>query len=92
MLCAKGGCVAVCGDVKALIRHVWMDHDVDELVQDEDIVEVVEDLRRRRDSLLSFTESTRNGSRRSVSVGPGKKARRRGEVIETFEVYPGRRD
>jgi hypothetical protein len=60
----------ICGDVKALIRHVWMDHSVSELEEEKDILEPVEDTRRRRDSLMSFTEPRRSDSRRSISVGP----------------------
>ena len=42
VLCARGtGAVeTVCGDVKALVRHVWEDHDADELLADRDIEEV----------------------------------------------------
>ncbi|KAF2199024.1 hypothetical protein GQ43DRAFT_465140 [Delitschia confertaspora ATCC 74209] len=32
----------VCGDVKALVRHIWIDHSVAELKSEEDIVEVIE--------------------------------------------------
>jgi hypothetical protein len=61
----------VCGDVGALVRHVWMDHEVHELKHEEDILEVVDDVRRRRrDSLMSFTEPKRSIDRRSASVGP----------------------
>jgi hypothetical protein len=36
----------VAGDVKALVRHVWMEHGVGELEGDEDVREVVDDGRR----------------------------------------------
>lgn len=83
----------VCGDVKALIRHVWMDHDAMELELEEDAVEVVEDaVGRKRDSGMSFTES--RGSRRSASLGPsGGLGRRRYERgVETLEGRPRRED
>ncbi|KAF2273641.1 uncharacterized protein EI97DRAFT_383206, partial [Westerdykella ornata] len=72
VLCSKRGNVdTICGDVKALVRHVWMDHEVSELDAEGDIVEVVEDVRRRRDSLMSFTEARGSIERRSTSVGHG---------------------
>lgn len=82
----------VCGDVKALVRHVWMDHSVKELDREEDILEVVEEGDRRRDSGASFSEP-RRGSRRSVSLGPGKGRRRVVErEVETLEIRSPRRD
>ena len=74
----------VCGDVKALIRHIWMDHDAVELEDDQDVKEVAEKrFRTRRDSGMSFTES-----RRSASLGPSRNhGRRRYErEVETLEV------
>lgn len=59
----------VCGDVKALIKHVWEDHSIGELKHEEDITEVVELVDRRRDSGLGYSTSRRS-SRRSASLGP----------------------
>lgn len=98
VLCSKSANVdTVCGDVKALIRHVWIDHSAVELDLEEDVEEVVEKSnRRRRDSMLSFTEPPRRGDRRSVSLGPSRgKASRRSTVereVETIEIRPLRRD
>jgi hypothetical protein len=62
----------VCGDVKALIKHIWEDHSVAELKHEEDITEVVELCSdRRRDSGLGH--STSRSSRRSASVGPSSR-------------------
>jgi uncharacterized protein YqeY len=79
VLCSNDSNIeTVCGDVNALVRHVWMDHGANELKHEEDIVEVVTDVRKRRDSLMSFTESRRSSDRRSASVGPrGGRSRRR---------------
>jgi hypothetical protein len=67
--------------VKALVRHIWMDHDAGELEVEQDVQEVVEKKAgSRRDSAMSFTES--RGSRRSVSVGPSRHRRREGETLE----------
>jgi hypothetical protein len=72
----------VCGDVKALVRHIWMDHDAGELAIEQDVVEVVEKKEdSRRDSGMSFTES--RGSRRSTSLGPSRHRRRE---VDTLEV------
>lgn len=85
--------VCVCGDVKALVRHVWMDHRVAELDAEGDIVEVVESVGRRRDS-ISFTEGRRVSDARSRSVGPSKGGGRREFVSDrdSFEVLSRRRD
>lgn len=98
VLCSRSGSVdTVCGDVKALIRHVWMDHEVPELDAEGDIVEVVEDVRRRRDSLLSFKEERRGWDRRSTSVGPSRrKSLRRPDVSdersENVRIWTSRGD
>ncbi|KAF2031244.1 hypothetical protein EK21DRAFT_63603, partial [Setomelanomma holmii] len=70
VLCSDHSNVAsVCGDVKALIRHIWEDHSVAELKHEEDMTEVVElAVDHRRDSGLGH--STSRGSRRSASMGP----------------------
>jgi len=43
VLCADSGSVnTVCGDVKALVKHLWSDHTIRDLKHEEDIVEVIE--------------------------------------------------
>ena len=43
VLCSHSNDVdTVCGDVKALVRHIWIDHSVRELKEEEDIVEVID--------------------------------------------------
>lgn len=76
VLCSRHADVdTVCGDVKALIKHIWEDHGVGELKHEEDITEVVELAPdRRRDSGLGH--STSRGSRRSASLGPNSWGRR----------------
>jgi hypothetical protein len=82
VLCSRhASCVSVCGDVKALIKHIWEDHTVAELKHEEDVTEVVELVRRdsvagerRRDSGIGYSAS--RGSRRSASLGPTRSGRR----------------
>jgi hypothetical protein len=76
VLCSRHADVdTVCGDVKALIKHIWEDHGVSELKHEEDITEVVELAPdRRRDSGLGH--STSRSSRRSASLGPSSRGRR----------------
>jgi hypothetical protein len=94
VLCSRSGSVdTVCGDVKALIRHVWMDHNADELELEEDVAEVVDkNVDRRRDS--GFGSGYSSSSRRSVSLGPsrGRGRRRYDKEVESYEVRPSRRD
>jgi hypothetical protein len=78
VLCTRhADCDTVCGDVKALIKHIWEDHNVGELKHEEDITEVVEigGGDKRRDSGLGH--STSRGSRRSASLGHGSHRRSR---------------
>lgn len=86
--------VAICGDVKALVKHIFEDHNTKELKSEEDITEVVELAlgERRRDSGL--VHSTSRSSRRSTSVS----SRRRGSrphvydrEVEAIEVNLPRR-
>lgn len=93
-LCTKHSNVGtVCGDVKALVRHVWMDHTASELETDEDIVPVLDGVDRRRDSGASFADQRKGSSRRSMSLGPGKGRRRIIErEVETLEIRSPRRD
>ncbi|KAH6518189.1 hypothetical protein HBI81_176050 [Parastagonospora nodorum] len=76
VLCSRHADVdTVCGDVKALVKHIWEDHGVGELKHEEDITEVVELAPdRRRDSGLGH--ATSRGSRRSASLGPNSWGRR----------------
>ncbi|KAF2192795.1 hypothetical protein K469DRAFT_694838 [Zopfia rhizophila CBS 207.26] len=73
VLCSKSASVdTVCGDVKALVRHVWMDHRVGELELEEDIAEVVEQVGgRRKDS--GFGRGAGVARSRSVSLGPWRR-------------------
>ncbi|KAF2877017.1 hypothetical protein BDV95DRAFT_643736, partial [Massariosphaeria phaeospora] len=89
ILCSRADAgETVCGDVKALIRHVWMDHDVGELELEEDVGELVEKVHsQRRDSGMSFSES--RGSRRSASLGPSRRGRRKFErEVDSLVVRP----
>ncbi|KAF2110103.1 hypothetical protein BDV96DRAFT_651256 [Lophiotrema nucula] len=95
VLCTRSATIdTVCGDVKALIRHVWMDHGAGEFELEEDIPEFVEnpapEQRKRRDSVVSSqTESRRKSdSRRSISLGPGRRNGKR--YVETTEVWAPR--
>ncbi|KAH6620065.1 hypothetical protein C7974DRAFT_415300 [Boeremia exigua] len=95
ILCSRAADdVTICGDVKALVKHMCEDHKSSELKAEEDITEVVELAlgERRRDSGLSH--STSRSSRRSASVS----SRRRGSrpyvnerEVEAIEVRLPRR-
>jgi len=80
----------VCGDVKALIKHIWEDHSVGELKHEEDITEVVELVPdRRRDSGLGHSMSR---SRRSASVGYGGRGKAGYErEVDVYERRSSRR-
>ncbi|KAK7182215.1 hypothetical protein PSPO01_11688 [Paraphaeosphaeria sporulosa] len=80
----------VCGDVNALVKHVWQDHTIGELKAEQDIVELVEKTpERRRDSVMAPP----NHSRRSFSLGPSRSGRRRVErEVETLEIRAPRRE
>jgi hypothetical protein len=89
VLCSRHAQVnTVCGDVKALIKHIWEDHGIAQLKHEEDITEVVElTVDRRRDSGVGH--STSRSSRRSASLGPSRRSKHvydRGEV----DVYESR--
>jgi hypothetical protein len=100
VLCSESASVdTVCGDVKALIRHIWMDHDVSELKREEDVVEVVDNaVDRRRDSVVGSgyhsSSGYRSSSRRSVSLGPsrGKGRRKYDREVETLAIRAPRRE
>ncbi|CBX94823.1 hypothetical protein LEMA_P118260.1 [Plenodomus lingam JN3] len=65
VLCAESGSNhTICGDVKALVKHLWSDHSIRDLKHEEDIVEVIEQpADSRRDSGLGHCTS--RSSRRS---------------------------
>lgn len=79
----------VCGDVKALVKHVWQDHSIDELEAEMDVTEMGDKRQEgsRRDSVMS------PGSRRSLSLGPSRSGRRRfSREVETLEIRSPRRE
>lgn len=78
----------VCGEVKALIKHIWTDHGASELEAEEDIIEIKEKIPdRRRDSVLG------SSSRRSMSLGPNRSGRRRIEKeVEVLDIRVPRRE
>ncbi|KAI8937686.1 hypothetical protein NX059_005387 [Plenodomus lindquistii] len=73
VLCSEHGTVnTVCGDVKALVKHLWSDHSIRDLKHEEDIVEVIEQPKdNRRDSGIGH--STSRSSRRSASLASGRR-------------------
>ncbi|EMD65672.1 hypothetical protein COCSADRAFT_139900 [Bipolaris sorokiniana ND90Pr] len=92
----------ICGDVKALVKHLSDEHDVRELKHEEDIVEVIEQVMvmGKRDSGVGYsgggTASRGSRSRRSASVVSGKGRRRKSlgmveREVDVFEVRSGRR-
>ncbi|KAF1913614.1 hypothetical protein BDU57DRAFT_589254 [Ampelomyces quisqualis] len=85
VLCSRHADVdTVCGDVKALIKHIYEDHGVGELKHEEDITEVVELVPyRRRDSGLAHSRS-----RRSASVGHN--SRRKSAYEREVDAYERR--
>lgn len=92
-LCAKSDShETVCGDVKALVKHVWQDHSIGELEAEPDVSELGDKFgdkvpERRRDSVMG------SNSRRSMSLGPSRAGRRRVErEVETVEIRVPRRE
>ncbi|EUC34709.1 hypothetical protein COCCADRAFT_35644 [Bipolaris zeicola 26-R-13] len=91
----------VCGDVKALVKHLSDEHEVRELKHEEDIVEVIEQVMvvGKRDSGVGYTggaASRGSRSRRSASVVSGKGRRRKSlgvleREVDVFDVRSGRR-
>ncbi|KAL6705894.1 hypothetical protein ACN47E_006354 [Coniothyrium glycines] len=66
----------ICGDVKALIKHIWEDHSIRELKREVDISEIIEQPEdRRRDSGIGHDAS--RGSRGSHSLASSKRQRSR---------------
>ncbi|KAJ6196718.1 hypothetical protein J3E72DRAFT_46586 [Bipolaris maydis] len=92
----------ICGDVKALVKHLSDEHEVRELKHEEDIVEVIEQVMvvGKRDSGVGYggggAASRGSRSRRSASVVSGKGRRRKSlgvveREVDIFEVRSGRR-
>ncbi|EOA81684.1 uncharacterized protein SETTUDRAFT_98284, partial [Exserohilum turcica Et28A] len=67
----------ICGDVKALVKHLSDEHEVRELKHEEDIMEVIEQPASRRDSGIGQATSRKSRTRRSASVVSGHGRRRR---------------
>ena len=87
VICSIYGTVdTVCGDVKALIKHISEDHDIRELKHEEDIVEIIEQpAASRRDSGYGASR----GSRRSNSLGSSRRRRSMptcDREMDTFEI------
>jgi hypothetical protein len=95
MLCSKADDdVTICGDVKALVKHMCEDHKTSDFKAEEDITEVVELAlgERRRDSGLAHSSS--RSSRRSASVSPrrrGSKPHIYDREVEAIEIRMPRR-
>lgn len=95
VLCSQGASVGtICGDVKALIRHVWMDHSIAELKNEDDVIEIIESKpERKRDSGVDAGRPF--DSRRSVSLGPSARGRSRriyDRQVEELEIRVPRRE
>jgi len=89
--------VAVCGDVKALVKHMCEEHGSRELKAEEDITEVVELGRsgslRDGGSGGRLGSSSSRGSRRSASVSSRRKSRGSAgweREVEAVEIRPRR--
>ncbi|KAF1934052.1 uncharacterized protein M421DRAFT_111689 [Didymella exigua CBS 183.55] len=95
MLCSKADDdVTICGDVKALVKHMCEDHKTSEFKAEEDITEVVELAlgEHRRDSELGHFSS--RSSRRSASVSShrrGSKPHIYDREVEAIEIRMPRR-
>jgi hypothetical protein len=86
--------ITICGDVKALVKHICEDHNTAQLKAEEDITEVVELAlgERKRDSGLGH--STSRSSRRSASASSrrrGSRAHVYDREVEAIEVVLPRR-
>ncbi|CAO2657307.1 Nn.00g034330.m01.CDS01 [Neocucurbitaria sp. VM-36] len=91
VICSKYASVdTVCGDVKALIKHIWEDHDIRDLKHEEDIVEIIEQpAASRRDSGYGASRI----SRRSTSLGSSRRRRSMPaseREVEKFEIRSSR--
>lgn len=94
VLCSDSGSVnTVCGDVKALVKHLWSDHTIRDLKHEEDIVEVIEQpAGNRRDSALG--KGTSRSSRRSASLASCRRPKSQtgcDREVEIFDTRPLRR-
>lgn len=95
MLCSKADDdVTICGDVKALVKHMCEDHKTSEFKAEEDITEVVELAlgERRRDSGLAHSSS--RSSRRSASVSSRRRSSKPhiyDREVEAIEIRMPRR-
>lgn len=94
VLCSRSAPIdTVCGDVKALVKHIWEDHNIRELKHEEDIVEIMEQpVRSRRDSVTGYEAS--RSSKKTASLA--SRSRRRSlpayeREVETFERRTSRR-
>ncbi|KAF1831846.1 hypothetical protein BDW02DRAFT_581755 [Decorospora gaudefroyi] len=96
VICSKyADADTVCGDVKALVKHLSDEHDIRELKHEEDIVEVIEQPVSRRDSGIGHGSSRDSRSRRSASLASGRRRRKSlpayEREVEIFEIRPSRR-
>ena len=94
VLCSDNSSVhTICGDVKALIKHIWEDHTIRELKREVDISEVIEQPSdRRRDSGLGY--DTSRGSRKSASLVSSRRRRSLPAFeheVDVFDMRPSRR-
>ncbi|KAF1940493.1 hypothetical protein EJ02DRAFT_423930 [Clathrospora elynae] len=78
--------ITVCGDVKALIKHLFEDHNIRELKHEEDIVEIIEKPVSRRDSGIGYGSSSRSGKSASMASSRRRKSlpayEREGDVFD----------
>lgn len=93
VLCSERGSVnTVCGDVKALVKHLWSDHTIRDLKHEEDIVEVIEQpVDHRRDSGIGNSAS--RSSRRSSLMSSRRRKSLPGydREVEIFDTRSLRR-
>lgn len=67
--------LTICGDVKALIKHIWEDHSIRELKREVDISEVIEQhTSHRRDSGMDQGASRSSRRSRSVASSRGRRS------------------
>lgn len=90
IICAESGSVnTVCGDVKALVKHLWSDHSIRELKHEQDIVEVIEQPKEnRRDSGIGH--STPQSSKRSASLASSRRRRSLPAFEREVEIFDTR--
>lgn len=90
VLCSVNGpSHTICGDVKALIKHIWEEHSIRELKREVDISEVIEQpADRRRDSGLGQDGS--RSSRRSRSVASSRRRKSLPGYEREVDVFEAR--